>query len=319
MNVAVVFPYNLWTTKMSFVRRDAVYALQRRPDVHVTVTGPGWSEWDDALCMADNLDKEPNRFDAIWWYKPDRCIEPEKRACPALVCYNESWWPDWKAFLECKASRADVVVIHHQADIDKFRPPSSVAGGYQPRQLHWMAHAADCEFFAKHCLPWSARDIDCLVTGVLSPEIYPLRCRLAAMVRDRRLPGLVHPHPGYRLSDLRACELQREQYAKMLGRSKIALVCSSVHKYGLAKYVEAAAAGCCVAGDIPPDFAETLGPAMLAMDDLSDDAIVVKIRTALAAGEEARERALACQQASRRHHSMRRYAENIERILRGIA
>lgn len=317
MNVAVVFPYDLWTKKMSFVRRDAVYALQQRPDVHVTVTGPGWMNWDDTLCMADNLDKEPNHFDAIWWYKPDRCIEPEKRACPAMVCYNESNWDDWKAFRECKASKADVVVIHHQTDIEQFRPPLSVANGYQPRQLHWMAHAADCEFFAKHSLPWSERDIDCLVTGVLSPEIYPLRCRMATMVRDGRLPGVVHNHPGYRLANLGACECQRERYAKMLGRSKIALVCSSIHRYGLAKYVEAAAAGCCVAGDVPPDFALTLGPAMLVLDDMSDEEIADKLGVALGYGS-ARDRAVACQKAARRSHSMRRYAENIERILRGI-
>jgi hypothetical protein len=105
--------------------------------------------------------------------------------------------------------------------------------------------------FYRASRPWPQRDIPVLLTGTLSPEVYPLRCRLAELIRARKIPGRIHPHPGNYLASLEACDAQERHYAELLGRTKVFLTCSSRYRYALAKYVEAAMAGCCVMSDLP--------------------------------------------------------------------
>lgn len=316
LELAVVWPYELWTRKMSFVRRDAVRAVGALSDVRVTVTGPGWKDWHDDWPLQDNLDSHPTRYSAIWWYKPEDCVAPERRSIPAIVSYNEAWWSDWKAFLECKATRADAVICHHENDLDMFNPPIHVAEDYRPKVYH-MPHAVDCRAFAEHCRPWTLREIPCVLTGVLSPEYYPLRCRIAELIRSGRIEGQVINHPGYRLADLEACDAQRERYVKTLGNSKVAIATASRFGYGLAKYVEAAAAGCVVAGDVPPDYEPTLGRHMVRLEqDTPDDEICELVSEAVR--QRIVSRAVATQQTARRWHSMTRYAEGVRAILRWV-
>jgi hypothetical protein len=284
----------------------------------VLLTGPGWTGWDDSASLRDNLESCGRTIRAILWYKPERCVEPGEHPCPATVCYNEAWWPDWRAARECVASRVERVVCHHMEDLPRMQAPPEVLGGHAYKLYH-LPHAADSAAFARHSRLWSERDIPCLVWGALSPEFYPLRCRFAKMVRSGFVPGQVLNHPGYRLANLEACDRQKERYAAMLGRTKLALVCSSIYRYGLAKYVEAAAAGCCVVGDAPPDFAETIGQGMVGIDpNASDDTILHVVRSALANDVDSLDRARACQAAARRWHGMRRYAECLKNILSGV-
>lgn len=317
-HVVVIFPYELWTKKMSFVRRDQVAALRSMSSLKVTVTGPGFGDWNNDLTLRDNLNKHPVEYDAIWWYKPDACKEPEHHPCPATVAYNEAWWDDWKAFRECKATAVENIVCHHMNDLERFAPPEDIVGKYRAKAFH-ISHCADCAFFAKFSKPWAERDIDVLVTGTLSPEFYPLRARVATMVRDQQLPGIIRNHPGTRLMNLDMCDAQREEYARMLGRTKVAIVCSSIYNYGLAKYAETAAAGCCVCGDIPPDYADTLAQGMLEIKpEWGDGTIKHTILNALDTDKDTHERARACQKLARKWHSMKHYAENASSILRGL-
>jgi hypothetical protein len=248
----------------------------------------------------------------IWFYKGQEYRGVADCPLPKVVVFNEAN-DEQKTWEEIYGAGATLVMFHHVNDLRRWE------GRLRAEQISyaWCPHATDCQLFAKHCRPWDERMIDVLVTGTLSPETYPLRCRLASLVRERRLPGRIHPHPGYRLKSLEQNLRQRHQYAVLLGNAKAAAVCSSTHKYGLAKYVEAAAAGCCVVGDAPPDYEPTLGPAILDVEGLTDGAMARKVATALESGE-ARRLARLGQKIARRKHSISLYSEGFASMLRAF-
>jgi hypothetical protein len=129
------------------------------------------------------------------------------------------------------------------------------------RMVCHIPHAAKESLFSRYSKPWKDREIDILVAGVQSPEIYPERHRLSVAAKGGLLGSRtvhIRNHPGYRLKNHIEVRQQEEEYARTLGNSKFVICCSSIYKYGLSKYVEAVAAGACVLGDVPPEFAYTL-------------------------------------------------------------
>ncbi|MEX0717774.1 MAG: glycosyltransferase [Planctomycetaceae bacterium] len=320
LKLLVLFPRLLWDRKMSPVRRHAVAALARRTDVEVVLSGPGWPDYDAARTLRQNMARILPEADAILWYKPlgspevPALVAPADRDVPAVCAYNECYWPDRRALRECQASRTDLAVCHHRNDMARFEP---VSGEDRAPRTVWIPHAAD-EMFARAVRRWEERDIACLLTGAVDPDVYPLRTRLARLIAAGRLQGAeVLPHPGYRLDSPAACEAQERRYAEMLGRTKLVLTTGSRYGYGLAKYPEAALAGAGLAGDVPPDFAETLGPHMvrLSLED-SDQELCAKVREALADDEQLRGLAARGQLAAAEAHSMELYAERLVTAIR---
>jgi len=259
MKVLVLFPKRLWETKVSPARRHVIRALKRTTGVRVKVSGQGWPDWDATNDGPLNVNRLMPDADAVLWYKPQgaREVPPIKGA--AQITRR---WLVVETFNECHAGQAvesaklgtGLMVLHHAND--RVRAKAAVRKHHPApdscRIVH-VAHCAEREVFAAAARPWDGRDTDVVLTGVLSSEYYPFRCRLADLIQRKKLPGqcVVHRHPGYRAKNLAACDERVKEYAKLLGRSKIALGCSSRFRYALAHYVEKAMAGCLVVGDLP--------------------------------------------------------------------
>ena len=264
MKILYLFPRQLYETKMSIGRVLYGEAVSRQPGVTLKFWGEGWDGYDNSLSVAENIERSGEAWDILWAYKADRlkgfCDAPGKK----VVCFNECW--DRKYLDE--AAGANVIIFHHSSDMRLWRDESLPS---KPA-IHHLLHGADSEYFHPR-----QKTIDCLASGVSSPAIYPLRERLHRFVREGRLPGITRPHPGYRLRSAAECRGQYRDYADDLGAAKIALCCSSKHRYPLAKYAEAMLAGCAVAGDMPDDelFRSTLGRHMIELDPAWDDIKIV--------------------------------------------
>lgn len=100
------------------------------------------------------------------------------------------------------------------------------------------------------------RDIDVLVIGARDPVIYPLRARVAELIRKGRIRnGYVHDHPGYVFSNnsVEQTQAQMHAYATLLRRAKIVVSDSARFGYALGKSSEAPLSGCLAMGDIPAE------------------------------------------------------------------
>lgn len=238
---------------MSPGRRHSLMAISRHPKIHMLLTGPGWNDWDNGKTLSDNIARILPKADFLVWYKPQGGpgIEPilGYDRSPILTCarYNECWWEPWEEIAE---TTTGWVLCHQQSDVQAAKDHCPGV------HVTHIPHCAEQSYFGRH-LPHDERVHDCILTGVLSESIYPLRHRLAQAIRAGEIPGHIRKHPGYRLNP----ENWQDQvwgYASDLGKSRIALVTSSVYCLSLTKYIEAIMAGCLVIGDRPASMAADL-------------------------------------------------------------
>ena len=290
-----------WDHKMSRgARFHAPKAVSRQPGIDMRFSGEGWPNWDAGQSCTENFARWGWRPDWIWAYKPEDHIGVAQSLPRKVVTYNEAWWPDNRALAEVRAMRADLVICHHENDLHQFPGFDAVH----------IPHGAEADVFytPSDCI----RPTDCLVSGVISDEIYPVRGRLKQLVEQGKLSGTIRKHPGYRLQGEDKCEHQAREYARELGTAKIALCCTSRYKYALAKLFEAAMAGCAVASDMPDDsvFGDSLGRHIIQIDDQwTDSQIVECLQSYLDDPDGLQQRAVAGQAVALQHYTMDRYAE----------
>lgn len=253
VKLLVLFPLRLWETKLSPARRHAIWAMMRRKDLfRVVQSGPGWRGWVERETLATNAQRVMPDADAILTYKPLGTREAlplkEVLGCdvPRVLAFNECWWPGSLASKEAIEAGASLIVCHHANDMPHFDLAKSWIGC---RVVH-IPHGAERATFDLN--EDGPRLTDVLLAGNCAPNVYPLRSKWAEVLGllGRRVCVKL-PHPGYRKRSSRECEETVGRYARHLNESKIALVCGSKHRYPLAKYVEAAMAGCLVLGDMP--------------------------------------------------------------------
>lgn len=250
---------------MSSVRRHSIKAIMRRDDVDAVLSGVGWPNYADGLTAKENLSRLQPDSQAVLWYKPEgtrdvkTLIEPKNIGVPAILRFNECWWPENKAANEVVDSGSSIVICHHWNDILRFTHPWKLAPLTRgQREVHHngtsvynIHHCAKKSIYFQASRPWDKRDIDLLVVGVTSREIYPLRTQIKDLIGSGKVKGIVRPHPGYRTRSIEENDAQVLDYAIMLGRSKCVVSCSSVYHYALAKFPEIAMAGACLVADAP--------------------------------------------------------------------
>jgi len=267
MQILYLFPHTLYQTKMSAGRCLYGEAVGRQPDVDLEFWGQGWPGYVDELPLAENLKRSGKNPDVLWIYKADRLREPEKASGIKVVCFNEAWGEQYIREADC----ADVVIFHHESDMRLWRERLEARGA---RAVH-SPHCADHSLSVNP--PLAERPIDCLLTGVHAPEVYPLRARLRGLVESGAIPGELRKHPGYRLLNHEAVMLQYADYCDHLEQAKISLCCSSKWRYGLAKITESMMAGCAVVTDCPDGslFREKLWPYCIQIDAAWPDEMIV--------------------------------------------
>ena len=314
IKMLALFPKAYWDKKHSPVRRHSIEAICQHLQIDCTVSGQGWKSWDINKTTSDNLREFwHNGCDVVWMYKPNGGGRPERpphvpplldwKSVNALkvISLNEFWWD-----LETRKREVDgfdLAIAHHENDLPRFEEVGIPA-------IH-IPHCADADVFYRD-KPTNDRRIDCLITGSISEDHYPLRCRLRAMVVSGRLPGELRAHPGYWQSNLSTNNAQVKNYADHLGNAKISLCCSSKWKYALGKIVESQMAGCLVVCDMPNDklFQRTLGKYIVEIDNqMNDEQIIDIVQSWLSRPLELIEFAKAGQELAASEFSMQQYAE----------
>lgn len=307
MRILYLMPRKLWETKMSQARENYACAIARQPGVEFVRSGLGWQGYDESKTVMENL----GPADAVIAYKakglqglfeyPVRAIQfNEANAHSSVDEIGDAW--------------ANLVIHHHQSDMDRWCLPFA----WPIEKVH-IPHCADG--FTVN----SNRPIPCLLTGVLADAVYPLRGRLARLVKSGAIPGEIRPHPGYRLQGREECLLQYQSYMTHLGTAKMSLVDSSRWTYPLAKYIESFSMGCLVVGDMPSDpfFRETLGKHLVEISPVMSDAEITEIiQLWLSYPEKLEERARAGQEAARSFSTdyyARQILSHISSVLNGQA
>jgi len=314
LKILALFPKAYWEKKHSPVRRHAIQAIQQHPKINCVVSGQEWGNYNLGDTLTDNLKRlMPNGCDIVWMYKPNGGGRPERppqvppfldwKSVDALkvISLNEFWWD-----VETRKSEVDgfdLAIAHHENDLPRLNELGIPA-------VH-IPHSANTAVFYRD-KPTNDRRIDCLITGTIDENHYPLRCRLRRLIVLDRLPGELREHPGYFQPSLSANNMQVANYADHLGNAKISLCCSSKWHYALGKIVESMLAGCLVVSDMPDDklFQRTLGKYIVEIDSqMSDEQIVDVVKAWLSRPLELIEFAKAGQELAVSEFSMRRYAE----------
>lgn len=305
MKFLFLVPHKLYQTKMSRCRFHQAAAISRVPGIDYRMSGAGFPDYDGTLSVAENFACWGWEPDVMLVYKPLDHIGVREWQGLKVINYNEMWDVAWTT-REIRESDCQIVVCHHANDMPNYLHLTA-----EGRRLVHIPHCADRLFF-EAARPWAERDIPILLTGVLSPQIYPLRSRLLNICRRFGLPLHHRKHPGYRLRSVEDCERQVREYAALLGRAKIVLTCCSRYEYRLAKLCESAAAGSCVVGDIPQqDEAEHREFMVEVHPSETDSAIAGKIRDLLSDDTGLQDRAEHGQQIMRERYTQEHYAERL--------
>lgn len=306
MNLVYLCSRKYWDHKMSRgARFHCPLAVGEHPGVSLTCIGPGFEGWDDQATAEDNLKRfEP---DVVWAYKPEDVRDFRSVNARKVVTMNECWWPDNRAMREAEEHGIDVVICHHHNDAPRFNE-------FSGKVVH-IPHSAKAECFTGYEGP---KLHEAIFTGVDSAEIYPVRHTLKRMVLSGQIPGTIRNHPGYRLRSEQDCERQFRDYGRALQEAKVSLVCSSRYRYALAKYIESAAAGALVVGDMPHDpfYADTLGRFIVNISGMKQEEIAQKVAWWLSHPAERLERVSQARHVYERVFGMERYAG---RFVRAVA
>jgi glycosyltransferase involved in cell wall biosynthesis len=159
----------------------------------------------------------------------------------------------------------------------------------------WAPNAVETEIFRDYGLP---KDNDVILYGALTPDVYPLRARLSALLGQQREFRFRHiPYPGYYPAvEEQESVISGEKLSREINRSWIGIATSSIYRCLLEKYLEISASHALVAGDMPDSGREIFGDDYLELRlDDSDDAIMEKLRRTLADKDRLRGRIRAAQ------------------------
>ena len=264
MKILYLYPHAMYTKKVDAGRVTHGRAVARHPGVDIRVFGPGWGDYDDSRSLSDNLLTKFGMYmvpiDCVWCFKAGEVRGVKEWPSLKAIAFNDCWSVD-ERLAEARAVDAKLVILHHANDFDRMKALAD-----EGRRLVHIPHVAEKDIFWRP--KYENRYDACLLTGNCDKGIYPLRAKWKRLCEAHAIPSDVRPHPGYRLPDMAAVEKQFNEYAASLRKYRIALCCTSVYRYALAKIVEAMAAGCVVVSDMPDDpvFRDTLGKWIVEVD-----------------------------------------------------
>lgn len=309
MRILYLMPYSLYQTKMSASRRLYPEAVAQLPGVDMVWSGIGWPGYDESKTVKQNL----GDADCAYVYK-GKGLKGLEEYPVRLAAFNEAHEAT-NTVGEIVDAKANLVVFHHEQEYIRFQRSSP----YWPTRFVHIPHCASR--FSEN----EDRPIDCLVTGVLSEKIYPLRCQMARLIKSGRLPGEVRPHPGYRLKNVYECRKQHLEYLEHLSKAKIILACTSICRYELEKLIDAMASGALLITDLPNSdlFRNCFGDKIVqVLPDSLDEEIVRAVQWWLDHPKEARRRAWDAQDTARQfdlNYYARQILSHISSVLNGRA
>ena len=248
--------------------------LKDVPGVDTYLWGPGFPNYDDSKDLAQNVAYiwgTAGYFDFV--FNNTLRLEPTRRwlgrgtgLSPVAVLYQDCFHkerlpsPMYKQIFPCTHQGSDLYFHTYANNMGYY----AYAGH---GNLVWhLPHFVQSGLY-KRDVPHSARPVDILIVGSMW-SVYPLRVRFLRLFDENRLPGLVRRLVVRKdwllnMSDgtpteqfIAAHKHNAENYAQALQSAKIVLVCSSKRNIAVKSYIEAAAAGALVIGDIPGEREE---------------------------------------------------------------
>ena len=299
MRIAYLIPHDTYLTRMDLGRVLYSEALGELDNVELVLGGKGWPDYSGEQTVTENL----GNLDAVIVYKGGGILGLEEVPVRAIT-FNESH-EETHFLKEIEDAHANLIVFHHEGDMEYRKD-------------------VDCKKVnILHCTKTflnEEKTKDCIVAGVLSPEIYPLRSRLADLIKSGRLSGKVRHHPGYRLKSKEICLHQYNDYNKDVSSARISLTCTSIYKYPLSKIIESMALGTLVVCDMPDGehFKETIGKHIVEIsNEMSDDEICGVVQRELDNPEELQRKSLEAQEFAR-NYTMEKYAERLLSEIKGV-
>jgi len=258
MNIVFLVEKNYYLTKMSRIRFHTMRGIGEHEEVNLKMTGPGWEDYDNSLTCQENIDKlyGDAQPDMVVGFKPLSMNKFNEIKSPTCLRYNEAYDVKWTVD-EILGSQANLVIFHHYNDyvewskkLNNSTPPYKMA-------FSWVAHSVDTNIFKP--LPSAKKEYDVVILGAthvrtILGEHYPLRARMVDVLKKmpKKYKCATIPHVGGNHSDAHTDKYAID-FNNKLNSSKILVTCSGAPKSRFAKYLEGAAAGTAVAGDLYDD------------------------------------------------------------------
>jgi hypothetical protein len=147
-------------------------------------------------------------------------------------------------------------------------------------EFFWTPNGVDTTLFRDYGLE---KIYDIILYGVLESNIYPFRTRLFKLLPN--VPGLrvkLIQHPGYSPESSSAA-VSGAQLSRMINQSWIGIATRSYYNCLLMKYLEIAASGTVVAGNLPESGYGLFQDCIIKLDEeMSDNEIIATLRNSLA-------------------------------------
>jgi hypothetical protein len=174
----------------------------------------------------------------------------------------------------CQRNRVDVLITRYEAGLPVLRSFGV------PHIVH-CPHTVDPTQIPAAL---AERPCDIMISGAMMEDVYPLRVRLFRLLsRCADFRTLYIPHPGYRdLASLPPDAPVGKRYYAAIASARVAIATSSTRKLPFRKYIEIAACGTIVAGDLPTHGIEPIRDHMVRLDlHMSDEEIAAALRRGL--------------------------------------
>eukprot|EP00727_Mastigamoeba_balamuthi_P000006 m51a1_g10001 hypothetical protein (437) ;mRNA; r:76748-78238 len=329
-----------WDYYITCVSRWFIHLYEQMaetPGVEARLWGPGFPGWDHSRPLLDNVRAggmgggafEPDFVFRLHFYH-NRTYAERYRIGSADEFGARSagdppvalWYHECVAFeklptasrelvFECPPLNADVMFFayaNHMAYYPHLAPGRLLV--HQPL----VAHAK----MLANSDPASERQIDVLLVGAIGKQWYELRPKYHRLIKRGLMPGKAkwYKHPPYYLPETGSApslaDAEARKFVELLEDAKIVLTDSSKRKYAVRKYMEIAAAGALIIGDIPGEREEEFRRFVVELQPNStDDEIVSTVRWWLEHKEERLRRAAIGQKIVLEHYTTRHAAANV--------
>lgn len=261
-----IYTYTHSTNRAFFTLFEA---LKEIDGVEPHLWGPGFPKYNDEADLAHNIAKRwgnSGYFDFI--FNSTLRLEPTRKwlgpgvgVGPIAVLYQDCFHKEklpsstYKSIFPCEHKGSDLYFHTYANQMGYY----AYAGH---GNLVWhLPHFVSTKLYNRD-VPHSARPIDILIVGSMW-SVYPLRVRFLRLFDENRLPGTVRrlvARTSWLSNTTSGTTVEQfmdghkhnsEEYIRTLQSAKIVLVCSSKRNIAVRTYIEAAAAGALVIGDIP--------------------------------------------------------------------
>lgn len=301
-----IFDKELHDTIMDRWFVDYFHAAQTLPSVEATIWGIGWAGYNTEYTLEHNMMQHfgsLDKFDFVvfshyqrGWYKHEKssklikgillheCFfrETDFRVTPSVQLQFEEKPTYYRACLNL-ASQYNVSFMAYANDMPYYASFSAAK-----RLVYHLPLGVDLKYFqptSEVPLPTHKTE-ELLLVGKIAAGIYPFRYRIASLIEQKKIPGSVHQHPGYievwskeerdqKNITIDYLEKQIYKYSRAMQAAKIVICTHSVREVAVRKYIEAAAAGALVMGNLPHEREQEFGEFVVEIDDADSDEKII--------------------------------------------